>query len=124
MNFGTKILIELSSLQMFDSGEIQGMLIVRTIPPSPRRKHGLVLRSGGTNHITPLGRTKRTQQLGETRYSTSPERQKTSEVIQRVYGDMRGFEATRSRTGRDGWFNAQVSSDRILIKLIYKAGKG
>ncbi|KAG8933861.1 hypothetical protein FRC00_012734 [Tulasnella sp. 408] len=48
--------------------QIQGMLNVRAIPlPPTAGKRGLVLRSAETNHITPLGKTQLSQQLGVTK---------------------------------------------------------
>lgn len=48
--------------------QIQGMLNVRAIPlPPTSGKRGLILRSGETNHITPLGKTQLSKQLSVTK---------------------------------------------------------
>lgn len=47
---------------------IPGVLNVRSIPlPPTTSKRGLILRSGETNHITPLGKIKLSQELGVTK---------------------------------------------------------
>ncbi|KIO30405.1 hypothetical protein M407DRAFT_153800 [Tulasnella calospora MUT 4182] len=48
--------------------QIQGMLNVRAIPlPPTSAKRGLILRSAETNHITSLGKTQISQELGVTK---------------------------------------------------------